>query len=184
MTTDKSKQSIDITPGTKVGELINHYPQLEDELIKLAPIFAKLKNPILRRTVARVATLRQAAQVGNIQIGHLINSLRKAAGLEELFENDNGVQAESDIKPDWLNEANLIAVFDARKMISDGEQPLGHVMKELKKLNPGEIYKLITPFYPAPLVDKAKSNGYKVWSVSNDKETVETFICSVQETEN
>jgi len=179
MANDKSKRSIDITPETKIGELIKNYPQLEDELIRLAPVFAKLKNPILRRTVARVATLRQAAQVGNIQIGHLINSLRKASGIEEFYENENTGQTESNKRPDWLNEANIAATFDAREMISKGEQPLGHVMKELKKLNPGEIYKLITPFHPAPLVDKAKSNGYKVWSVSNDEEIVETFICNI-----
>lgn len=42
-----------ITPETRVGELLDAYPQLEEALIRMAPAFAKPKNPLLRRTVAR-----------------------------------------------------------------------------------------------------------------------------------
>ena len=41
-----------ITPETKVGELLTHYPELEELLLQFSPAFATLKNPILRRTVA------------------------------------------------------------------------------------------------------------------------------------
>ena len=46
-----------ITPKTKVLELIETYPELEDVLIEYAPAFKNLKNPVLRRTVAKIATL-------------------------------------------------------------------------------------------------------------------------------
>jgi len=180
MTNDKPNRAIDITPETRVGDLIKNYPQLEDELIKLAPVFAKLKNPILRRTVARVTTLKQAAQVGNIQIGHLINSLRQAAGIGESIVIEDVGKTEPNTRPEWLDEKNVAFTFDAGEMIARGDQPLGHVMKELRKLNPGQIYKLVTPFYPAPLVDKAKGQGYEVWSVTNEKVVVETFIYRIK----
>jgi uncharacterized protein (DUF2249 family) len=176
MTIDNTNRTIDIIPETKVGDLIKNYPQLEDELIRLAPVFAKLKNPILRKTVARVATLRQAAQVGNIQIGHLINSLRQAAGVGESIVSEDVGKTGLVPKPEWLNEMNIAVTFDSREMIARGNQSLGHVMKELRKLNPGQIYKLVTPFYPAPLIDKVKSDGFEVWSITKNKETVETFI--------
>ena len=44
-----------ISPKTKVGELLDAYPELESVLMEMSPAFEKLKNPILRRTVARVA---------------------------------------------------------------------------------------------------------------------------------
>lgn len=50
-----------ITPKTKVLQLIETYPQLEELLIEMVPTFEKLKNPVLRRTVAKIATLQQAA---------------------------------------------------------------------------------------------------------------------------
>jgi len=51
-------------PNTKVGELLDTYPQLEAFLLSLSPAFAKLRKPILRKTVARVASLQQTAIVG------------------------------------------------------------------------------------------------------------------------
>lgn len=51
--------SLIITPKTKVLELIETYPELEDILIEYAPAFKKLKNPLLRKTVAKIATLQQ-----------------------------------------------------------------------------------------------------------------------------
>ena len=44
-----------ISPKTKVLQLIETYPQLEDVLIEYAPAFKKLKNPVLRKTVAKIA---------------------------------------------------------------------------------------------------------------------------------
>ena len=52
-----------ITPATKVADLLAQYPELEDVLISMAPPFRKLKNPVLRRSVAKVASLKQAATV-------------------------------------------------------------------------------------------------------------------------
>ena len=47
----------EITPQTMVGDMLENYPELEDKLIEIAPVFKKLKNPILRKTVAKVATV-------------------------------------------------------------------------------------------------------------------------------
>lgn len=51
---------IQITPQTKVGELLDAFPELEETLFSLSPKFKHLKNPMLRKTVAKVATLYQA----------------------------------------------------------------------------------------------------------------------------
>ncbi|MFH1755446.1 MAG: DUF1858 domain-containing protein, partial [Candidatus Latescibacterota bacterium] len=62
MTDDTNRPSI--TPDMKVSALLEAYPELEDVLIGIAPAFKKLRNPVLRRTVAKLTSLRQAAQVG------------------------------------------------------------------------------------------------------------------------
>ena len=71
-----------IVPHTKVGDLLDEYPQLENTLLKLSPTFSKLKNPIIRKTIGKVATLQQVAVVGNLKIDVLINALRKEIGQE------------------------------------------------------------------------------------------------------
>jgi hypothetical protein len=147
----------------KVADLLKHYPELESVLSEMSPAFSKLKNPILRKTVARVATLGQAAAIGNISISDLINGLRKAAGFEELYEYDDSNTAEKS-KPLWLENSEITESLDTRPMIENGEQPLTIVMQRLNELENGKILELITPFYPAPIIDKARSIGFDVWS--------------------
>jgi hypothetical protein len=69
-----------ITPATKVAELLEQWPDLEPVLVAQAPAFQKLRNPVLRRTIARVATLEQAAGIAGIEPRELVMTLRRAAG--------------------------------------------------------------------------------------------------------
>ena len=54
MTDDK----IDITPSVTVHNLVGAFPELEDVLIGIAPPFKKLRNPLLRKSVAKVARVK------------------------------------------------------------------------------------------------------------------------------
>ena len=65
--------SCDITPETRVNDLLSNYPELESTLMRIAPVFKKLKNPILRKTIAKVTTLRHAAKIGNVSLADMIN---------------------------------------------------------------------------------------------------------------
>lgn len=75
-----------ITPKTKISDLLDAYPQLEDVLISLAPPFTKLRNPLLRKTIGRVTSLSQAAAVGGLKVEELVNVLRKETGQSELSD--------------------------------------------------------------------------------------------------
>ncbi|MBE0410006.1 MAG: DUF1858 domain-containing protein, partial [Anaerolineales bacterium] len=104
--TSRKPQPTDITPQTKIKVLLDKFPQLEDVLLEISPTFAKLKNPLLRKTVAKVADLRQVAQIGNVSIGELINKLRQEAGIEGDFDvelrpyADEGAQISD--APHWV----------------------------------------------------------------------------------
>lgn len=150
-----------ITPKTKVLELIETYPELEDVLIEIAPAFKRLKNPVLRRTVAKIATLQQAAAIGNIKTEDLINRLRKEVG-QESIAGDGGTQYNYQ-KPDWFSEEKIAKRFNASEMLAAGEHPVNQVIADLNHLNEGKIYELKAPFLTAPLIDKATSLGAKHW---------------------
>lgn len=172
---DKTKAALDITPDTKVGTLLANYPHLENFLIEMSPVFARLRNPILQRTVAKVATLRQAAEIGGLPLATMINSLRKAAGLEETITGGETGSNNAD-KPDWIDFSAVAKSLDAGPILEKGEHPLGRVMNELKELEPGKIYELITPFIPAPLIDMAKGKGYLAWTKSEGSEKFLTYF--------
>ena len=150
-----------ITPKTKVLELIETYPQLEDVLIEYAPAFKNLKNPVLRRTVAKIATLQQAASIGGVKTEELINRLRKEVG-QEIITGEAGSQYNYQ-KPGWFAAEKVVKQFNASEMLAAGEHPVNQVIADLNHLESGKIYELKAPFLTAPLIDKAASLGLKHW---------------------
>lgn len=166
----------DITPETKVGALLASYPEVEDALIAMSPEFRRLKNPILRRTLAKVANLRQVAKIGGVPLGALINRLREAAGMgpadtATAMDKEDPSMSHSEPaaylpRPDWVVEPSKS--LDARQMIEGGGHPLENVMRDLAALPVGGVYELVTPFVPAPLIDVALGRGFEAWSAPPD----------------
>jgi hypothetical protein len=168
--------SLTITPETKLHALLEAYPQLEEKLLDMSPHFAKLSNPVLRATIAKMATLRQIAQVGGLSLAELINTLRAAAG--QMCGNFGG-PAGSNEQPEWFAAGRIALRLDARPMLAAGEHPLNQVLTEIQKLQPGEIYELTTPFLPAPLLDAVRKKGYAVWSLQEEADLYRNYCCKL-----
>ena len=64
--------TLTITPKTTVHTLLKEHPFLLDFLAGYHPEFKKLTNPVLRRTVGRMATLDAVAQQGNVPLNQLM----------------------------------------------------------------------------------------------------------------
>ncbi|MBM3790162.1 MAG: DUF1858 domain-containing protein [Acidobacteria bacterium] len=175
--TEQKNPAMEITPETRVGPLLDRYPELEAVLIGLSPAFARLRNPMLRRTVAKVATLQQAARIGGIAPSQLIRTLRDAAGLDAgtpVADETGGPEAAA---PGWFRQELVVIAFDARPLIDSGGQPLGRAMTDLAALGPGEVYELLTPFLPAPLLDKAKEKGFASWTRRDEEGIFHNYFC-------
>jgi hypothetical protein len=164
-----------IAPKTKIAELIDAYPQLEQVLIDTVPAFEKLKNPLLRKTVARITTLQQAAAIGGVNVEDLINHLRKDVG-QDLFSGA-AAAAYTTEQPGWFSEARVVAELDARDMLAAGDQPVNQVIADLNALGQGDIYKLLAPFMPAPLMDKASSLGVSHWVLHKEDGEFVIYFC-------
>ena len=173
--TAEMKKEFAVTPETRLGQLLDAYPGIEKILVELSPQFAKLKNPVLRKTVARVATLRQVAQVGTVPLATLINTIRSELGLAGETVTDDADVSSGGI-PDWLDRAKIADSLDARPILESGGHPLGELTRRLQALHAGAILELLTPFYPAPLVDKMKEWGYRVWSKQEEADLYKTYI--------
>jgi uncharacterized protein (DUF2249 family) len=164
-----------ISPKTKVLQLIEAYPQLEQVLINMVPEFSKLKNPLLRKTVAKIASLQQAAAIGNIKTEDLINRLRKEVGQEQTDHVGDSNYLTS--KPGWFDESRVVRYHDIREMLHAGEHPVNQIISDLKDLKSGEIYVVIAPFLPAPLIDKAQSLNFKHWVDKQSDELYKICFC-------
>ncbi len=76
------------TADTKVHDLVERYPYLLDFLAGYAPEFAKLKNPVLYNTVARVATLEAAAKMADTSLESLLDELRTQIATHEIIAEE------------------------------------------------------------------------------------------------
>jgi hypothetical protein len=154
--------SLPITPDTKVGALLEAYPELEEHLIACAPAFARLRNPLLRRTVAKVATLEQAARVGGISVRDLVRLLREAAG--QTSGEPAGVETVAvEEAPPWVHDAHVRFAIDADAMLETGVHPIGKVRACAAELRPGELVKLTSSFRPEPLLETMRRAGLAVF---------------------
>ncbi len=172
---NNENKKIDITPDTKVGQVLDAYPHLESVLIEMTPAFSKLRHPILRKTVGKVAILQQVAEVGKISLATLINTLRQKAGISEEFsgaENNKGTAV-----PPWFEISKITMTLDARAMLEAGKHPLGRVLAEVNELTSGQIYELTTSFVPVPLIEKVQEWGFAVWTKEEEQEIVKSYFC-------
>lgn len=60
---------------TKLDEVLKGHPFLLEFLAGYAPAFAKLRNPLLRNTLGKLATLEQAAAMGEVPLATLLGAI-------------------------------------------------------------------------------------------------------------
>ena len=63
--------------------------------------------------------------------------------------------------PVWFDRTKIKTTLDARPLLAAGEHPLQKVMEECENLQPGEIYEIITPFPPVPMIEKLAAMGFE-----------------------
>jgi len=152
-----------ITPKTKIYDLLEAFPELEDILIGSAPEFKKLKNPVLRKTITRITNIGQAAIIGGLNVEELVNRLREKVGQNSLEQLDGSRTKYVTSCSEWFRKEAVVQTIDIREMLNKGEQPVHEVLAAIKKLNETGILEIIAPFIPAPLLDKTLSLDYKHW---------------------
>jgi hypothetical protein len=164
-----------IEPGTTVGALLQAYPEAEEVLMGLAPAFARLRNPLAKRTFAKVATLEQAAKIGGVNLRTLIERLRALAGqtgadVPFAPPGDNLRRA-----PEWVAQGRIVKEIDAAAMLERGLHPLGKIREAVKTLGPGELLLLRAPFRPQPLIDIMRRAGAPVHYAADRRSYVVYF---------
>jgi uncharacterized protein (DUF2249 family) len=160
-----------IAPNTRIGDLLKQYPQLLDVLAGYAPAFAKLRNPLLLRTIGRMATLAQAASMGDVNLPDLLRTLREAVG-EPVSQQEEAPAAVAQIplsaatpeRPTWLSKEGIVTELDARPLLAAGQNPVAPILKAAKNVPEGSILLLRNTFEPLPLYELLGEQGFAPWA--------------------
>lgn len=148
------------TAETVVADAIAADPAVIERLAKLHPAFEKLRNPLLRKVMARLVTFREAAKVAGV-------------GVEAVLAAANGVPAvaaaaqpaatpEEEKAPLWVENADLHerVALDVRPVLAEGGEPLGPIMRAAANVPRGGLLILDAPFDPAPLRRVLGNKGF------------------------
>ena len=157
---------MEITRQSKLFDVLEAYPSLEQQIVNIAPPFKNLTNPFLRRTVGKLATIEKVAQMGGMDAGMLVNTLRRAAGQEELPEEPPKpsvvtVPAEAN-DPEWIG-VKPEYIVNGIELLRRGEVPLGRINELRALLSPGGVILLVTDFEPLPILEALQKQGRRVY---------------------
>ena len=154
---------MDIQTHTKLFDLLDLHPELEDKIMQIAPPFKNLKNPVLRKTVAKLATLEKVAKIGNLDVIELVNQLRHETGQPKITVEQKTEIAWQKGDPAWIRK-DPAHIIDGTEMLNRGEHPLNKVNALMREIKPGEFILLRTNFKPIPLIDEMIKQKYQVFS--------------------
>ena len=165
----------EITLDTKIADLLENYDGMKEILIEINPKFKKLNNPILRRTIAKVAGVKQAAIVGGMDPLDLLNKLRKAVGQAPLESKSAYEEPTIQEAPSWI-EQSPCAELNANEILDNDGNPLTELNKALKNCTKGEVVTLTADFQPEPLIEAMQKAGHEVYIQKIAEDNFVTYI--------
>jgi len=129
---------------------------------------------VLRNPLAGGASLQQASVVGGVQVGDVVNRLRREVGQSELSD----IEESKDVAqkaPHWFDEKKIAIRFDAVPLINSGNSPMSEIFSQASQLKEGEILEVTTPFIPAPIIEKLKERGFDSYSMESGNKVLNYF---------
>jgi hypothetical protein len=178
-----------ITETDTIYEIVKRHPELKTVLEGLSPRFKKLSNPVVFNTVARTATVKDAARTGKLYLREMLYELNQAIGLGEEYLNlereklrgtrdaylashgapgqgsaaDTG---ESPAAPDWAAGADSFPVLDLRELPGD---PFLTVRARAEETPAGAGLALVQSFVPYPLIRFLGTLGFETHVLREDE---------------
>jgi uncharacterized protein (DUF2249 family) len=183
MTTPSS--ATPVAPTDRVSDVIARDESLVDVFVQAAPHFSKLKNRAMRRVMARLITVEQAARTAGIPAEKLVRDLNSALGLgdragaveaaktaQTAARDDAGAPSPSGAPTRPANA--VVRELDVREDLRSGNEPFSKIMAAVAALGDDEVLRLRATFEPVPLftvlgkrgfVHQSEEHGEEDWSV-------------------
>lgn len=150
-----------IAATDRVSDVLGRDESLVEVFVALGPQFSKLRNSALRRVMARLVTVEQAARMAGVSATILLRDLNAAFGAvagdppsRTAVSNGGGNvdnrPGETDARQVHPSDARVVEV-DVRDDLRSGREPFSRIMGAVGTLAPREVLLLRTTFEPLPL---------------------------------
>ncbi|MEO5814166.1 MAG: DUF2249 domain-containing protein [Gemmatimonadaceae bacterium] len=162
---------VPVTAADRVSDVLARSESLVDVFVRHAPHFEKLRNRALRRVMARLVTVEQAARTAHVPTERLIHDLNEALGIPTNPADVDRVPSpagDSSHAPAPTHPANASVVeLDVRGDLRLGREPFSTILAAVRALRDGDVLLLRTIFEPVPLFAVLAKRGFSHESRQN-----------------
>lgn len=143
-----------VDAGDRVAAVLARDERLIDVFVAASPAFEKLRNSAMRKTMAKLVTVEQAARIAGLDAGDLVARLNAAlAGTDAVTAAPVASPAALPAIPAALTslQPDRIVDCDVRDDLRAGIEPFRRILDAARALPTGSALRVRAIFEPAPL---------------------------------
>ena len=169
-----------IRPSDRVAEVLRNDASLIEAFVAASPVFQGLRNPAIRKTMGRLATIEQAARVAGMDPEVLAERLNRARSGGP-SQTDRPRKTDEREKPSTERDrmptihtdaparlakipADQVVDLDVREDLRNGQEPFSRIMAARREVPPGGVLRLRAIFEPVPLYAVMAKQGFDHWT--------------------
>ena len=151
-----------IKASDKLQSLFERDERLIDVIASHSPQLAKLRNSPVRRIMARVTTVSQAAHLCNMSAETLVRDLNEVLGIKTVAHMESEAEGPTTDADDLSPVPSFAAAIelDVRDELSKGGEPFSRIMAAVANLASDGVLHLRAPFEPVPLFAVMEKRGF------------------------
>jgi uncharacterized protein (DUF2249 family) len=151
-----------IKASDKLQTLFERDERLIDVVAKHSPQLAKLRNSPMRRVMARVTTVAQAARLCKVSPEPLVRELNLVHSIDTAATDATPPAAPTAVADDSspLPSFESAVELDVREELGKGGEPFSRIMAAVASLGEGQVLHLRAPFEPVPLFGVMAKRGF------------------------
>lgn len=149
----------------RVAKVLAQDERLLEVFVAASPAFEKLRNAAMRKTMAKLVTVEQAARIAGVDAADLVDRLNRAlVGAAPVHGDEprgEPVVVELPPIPEALRAvpADRIVDVDVRDDLRAGKEPFHKILGAARALAPEHVLRVRAIFEPAPLYAVLAKHG-------------------------
>lgn len=170
-----------IDSNTKIATLLKENPDALEAIISISSKFNKLRNPLLRKLMAARTSINMASKVGGCTTNEFLRKMETLGFvIDTEMKTDEAV--EQKVVPEFMQNHSIVETveLDVRAEIDSGKDPLNLILNAVKKLQPGQVLKLVNSFEPVPLILLLEKQGFESYAETINDDLVNTYFYKTQ----
>jgi len=151
-----------VSAGDRVSDVLDRDESLVEVFVRHAPHFAKLRTRAMRRVMARLVTVEQAARTANVSVDRLVRDLNDALGITVDGQANTPTMSSPAAETAAARHpaAAHVVDLDVRDDLRFGREPFSRIMAAVAGLTESDVLHLRAIFEPVPLFTALEKRGF------------------------